>query len=107
MVLPQPASETVMKAMVAALMMVFPDIVVSPNSKSDPRSMTPALAENKAEKGAGAVRVWDDAQVLATCQDKIVMARQGTLLASSFHPELTADRRVQEYFLTMVRQAAG
>jgi 5'-phosphate synthase pdxT subunit len=50
-------------------------------------------------------RVWGEAQVLAQFQDKIVMARQGTLLASAFHPEMTADRRVQEYFLGMVREA--
>ena len=52
-------------------------------------------------------RVWDDAQVLARYEDKIIMARQDTLLASSFHPELTGDRRVQEYFLGMVRQSVG
>jgi 5'-phosphate synthase pdxT subunit len=52
-------------------------------------------------------RVFEPAQVLATHGGKIVMARQGTLLASAFHPELTADRRVQEYFLQMVKEAAG
>ena len=30
---------------------------------------------------------------------------QGTLLASAFHPEMTGDRRVQEYFLKMVEEA--
>ncbi|MBD3291381.1 MAG: pyridoxal 5'-phosphate synthase glutaminase subunit PdxT [Armatimonadia bacterium] len=40
--------------------------------------------------------------VLATFEDKIVLCRQGNLLASAFHPELTDDRRVQEYFLEMV-----
>jgi 5'-phosphate synthase pdxT subunit len=52
-------------------------------------------------------RVWEPAQVLATYAGKIVMVRQGTLLASAFHPELTADRRVQEYFVQMVKDAAG
>jgi len=52
-------------------------------------------------------RVWGETQVLATFSDKIVMARQGTLLASAFHPELTSDRRVQEYFLNMVKGTAG
>ncbi len=52
-------------------------------------------------------RVWGETQVLATFSDKIVMARQGTLLASAFHPELTSDRRVQEYFLNMVKGTSG
>ena len=33
----------------------------------------------------------------------IVAARQGTLLATSFHPELTQDGRFHEYFLTLGR----
>ncbi|MCD6362030.1 MAG: pyridoxal 5'-phosphate synthase glutaminase subunit PdxT [Armatimonadetes bacterium] len=41
-------------------------------------------------------------EVLATYEDKIVMCRQGNLLASAFHPELTDDRRVQQYFLDMI-----
>ena len=39
---------------------------------------------------------------LATCKDEIVLARQGSVLVSSFHPELTADRRVHRYFLDMI-----
>jgi len=40
--------------------------------------------------------------VLATFDDKIVLCRQGNLLASAFHPELTDDRRVQKYFIGMI-----
>ena len=36
---------------------------------------------------------------------RIVAVRQGNLLATSFHPELTADRRVHEYFVAMVHAA--
>ena len=43
-----------------------------------------------------------DAQVLARFDDKIVMVRQGNLLATAFHPELTDDRRIHEYFLSMI-----
>ena len=39
---------------------------------------------------------------LATCKDEIVLARQGSVLVASFHPELTADRRVHRYFLDMI-----
>ena len=35
----------------------------------------------------------------------IVAVRQGNLLATSFHPELTGDIRVHEMFVEMVRQA--
>jgi 5'-phosphate synthase pdxT subunit len=42
---------------------------------------------------------------LATCKDEIVLARQGSVLVSSFHPELTADCRVHQYFLDMIATA--
>ncbi len=35
---------------------------------------------------------------------RIVAVRQGHLLATSFHPELTGDTRVHEYFVEMVRE---
>jgi 5'-phosphate synthase pdxT subunit len=50
-------------------------------------------------------RVWGDTQVLAAVQDKIVAARQGQFLATAFHPELTGDRRMQEYFVRIVRES--
>jgi len=49
-------------------------------------------------------RVWGDTRVLAEFGGRIVAARQATLLATAFHPELTDDRRVQEYFLGMVKR---
>jgi 5'-phosphate synthase pdxT subunit len=51
------------------------------------------------------VREVDEAagvEALATFDDKIVMCRQGNLLVSAFHPEMTDDRRVQQYFLDMI-----
>ncbi len=36
---------------------------------------------------------------------RIVAVRQGSLLATSFHPELTADHRVHGYFADLVRAA--
>ena len=41
---------------------------------------------------------------LAYYQGQIVMAEQGSLLASSFHPEMTEDLRVHQYFLDKVRR---
>lgn len=39
---------------------------------------------------------------LATCQGEVVLARQASVLVASFHPELTEDRRVHQYFLAML-----
>jgi 5'-phosphate synthase pdxT subunit len=41
---------------------------------------------------------------LATCQEALVLARQDNVLVASFHPELTTDRRVHQYFVDMVAQ---
>ncbi|MFC5529780.1 pyridoxal 5'-phosphate synthase glutaminase subunit PdxT [Cohnella yongneupensis] len=48
-----------------------------------------------------------DVEVLSSYQGEIVTARQGNLLASSYHPELTDDYRLHSYFIDMARQAAG
>ena len=48
--------------------------------------------------------VWGDAQVLAEFQGKIVTVRQGSLLAVAFHPELTPDTRLHEYFLRICQR---
>jgi len=45
-----------------------------------------------------------DAEALATLDNGvIVLVRQGSLLAAAFHPELTEDARVHEYFVEMAR----
>ncbi len=47
--------------------------------------------------------VWgDNSTVLAEVDKKIVAVRQNNLLALSFHPELTDDLRIHEYFLEMI-----
>lgn len=43
-------------------------------------------------------------EVLALCDERIVLARQGNLLACAFHPELTDDTRVHEYFIGLARE---
>ena len=55
--------------------------------------------------------VGPNASVLATVSGgpaagKVVAVRQGHLLATSFHPELTGDARVHGYFLQMVKESA-
>lgn len=41
--------------------------------------------------------------VIGRDSDRIVAVRQGVLLATAFHPELTSDRRIHELFVSMVK----
>lgn len=50
-------------------------------------------------------KVGSGIEVLATYHDRIVAARQGLLLATSFHPELTDDTSLHSYFLQMVLES--
>ncbi len=55
-------------------------------------------------------RVGDDVEVLAVVPDgpaagKVVAVRQGVVMATSFHPEVTGDRRVHQQFVNLVRAA--
>jgi 5'-phosphate synthase pdxT subunit len=43
-------------------------------------------------------------EILATHAGHGVLARDGRILVAAFHPELTADTRVHEKFLQMVRE---
>lgn len=48
--------------------------------------------------------VYPPAEVLATLENgSVVAAREGHLLALAFHPELTEDTRMHEYFLDLIR----
>jgi pyridoxal 5'-phosphate synthase pdxT subunit len=47
-----------------------------------------------------------DVEVLARAGEHVVAVRQGPLMATSFHPELTGDDRVHRYFLDLVRTRA-
>ncbi|MFC3804390.1 pyridoxal 5'-phosphate synthase glutaminase subunit PdxT [Cohnella sp. GCM10012308] len=51
--------------------------------------------------------VGPDVEVLSIYKDEIVTARQGHLLAASYHPELTDDYRLHGLFIDMAREAAG
>ncbi|MEW9503285.1 pyridoxal 5'-phosphate synthase glutaminase subunit PdxT [Jeotgalibacillus marinus] len=44
-------------------------------------------------------------QILATHNDRIVLAQDGQFLGCSFHPELTGDHRIMKYFVKMVESA--
>ncbi|HEY1702078.1 MAG TPA: pyridoxal 5'-phosphate synthase glutaminase subunit PdxT [Trebonia sp.] len=44
-----------------------------------------------------------DVTVIGADGGRIIAVRQGSLLATSFHPELTPDRRVHELFVSIVK----
>lgn len=48
--------------------------------------------------------VGSNVKVMSRFSEKIVMARQGNLLVTAFHPELTEDIRIHKYFIGMVGQ---
>ncbi len=59
--------------------------------------------------------VTDEVEVLGRVEEdpafgkaagRIVAVRQGSLVATSFHPELTGDHRVHEFFVDLVRTAS-
>jgi 5'-phosphate synthase pdxT subunit len=50
-------------------------------------------------------RTGKDVEVLATRDGHPTLVRQGRLLAATFHPELTGDHRVHQYFLDMLKTA--
>ncbi len=47
--------------------------------------------------------VGNEVDILSTYNDEIVAARQGHLLVSSFHPELTDDYSLHTYFTEMIK----
>ena len=49
-------------------------------------------------------RLGDGVDALAEYQGHVVMARERNVLVSSFHPELTDDLRIHEYFLNIVEK---
>lgn len=84
------------------------------------RQIDSSIDHSQARLGAGAesgllemvyirapriTRVGSDVEVLAEREGSPVLVRQGNLLAATFHPELSADRRVHRYFVQMVRES--
>jgi pyridoxal 5'-phosphate synthase pdxT subunit len=47
-------------------------------------------------------RTGDGVQVLARAAGHVVAVRQGPMLATAFHPEMTGDRRIHQLFVDMV-----
>jgi len=49
--------------------------------------------------------VGEGVEVLARFNDRIVLARQGRLLAAAFHPELIGETRLHRYFVDIAASA--
>jgi len=45
----------------------------------------------------------ENVEILAKNGDEIVAVRQKNMLATSFHPELTTDTRMHEYFSSIIK----
>jgi 5'-phosphate synthase pdxT subunit len=52
-------------------------------------------------------KVGPGVEVLAELDGEPVLLREGRVLVAAFHPELTADTRVHERFLELVREESG
>ena len=49
-------------------------------------------------------KVNNGVKILSKLNNKPVLIQKGNILASTFHPELTNDKRVHEYFVGMARK---
>ncbi|MBM7664053.1 5'-phosphate synthase pdxT subunit [Solibacillus kalamii] len=50
------------------------------------------------------VTIGEQVEILATYEERIVLARDGQFLGCSFHPELTDDVRILQFFIGMVNE---
>lgn len=51
-------------------------------------------------------RIGDGVEILASYNGNPVFVRSGNVIATSFHPELSEDTRIHEFFLEMVKNAS-
>jgi pyridoxal 5'-phosphate synthase pdxT subunit len=69
--------------------------------RSEVTSLSPEPVEMVFIRAPIIERVGPDVEVLATSQNQPVLVRQDRILIATFHPELTSDTTVHEYFLRM------
>jgi len=76
---------------------------------SDVFSATSTLKKDPLEmvfiRGPIIDRIGPGVEILAKHEGKPAMVRKGSLLATTFHPELTSDTTVHEYFLKLVAES--
>ena len=71
----------------------------------EPELGKPSRMEGVFIRAPRITRVGADVEVLGRWNDDPVLVRQGKLLAATFHPELTADRRAHELLRRMGEQS--
>jgi len=47
----------------------------------------------------------NDVEILSTFNEKIVAVKQGNILATAFHPELTRDTSLHKHFVSMIQES--
>jgi 5'-phosphate synthase pdxT subunit len=71
----------------------------------------PAVAEHEIPlvfiRAPWVERIWGNAETIAEIGEKIVAVRQGNLIATSFHPELTDDLSFHQYFCKLAKAWVG
>jgi len=67
----------------------------------------PALMEGVFIRAPRITHLGPGVAVLGQLREEPVLVRQDQILGATFHPELTADRRVHEMFLKMAEEAYG
>ena len=50
------------------------------------------------------IRTGKNVKILGMHEDQVVLAREDNVLVSAFHPELTDDARIHQYFIDMIRK---
>jgi pyridoxal 5'-phosphate synthase pdxT subunit len=72
--------------------------------RSEMTSLSPVPVEMVFIRAPIIDRLGANVEVLASSQGQPVLVRQGSMLIATFHPELTSDNTVHEYFLRMVSE---
>ena len=72
--------------------------------RSEPTTLPGGPLEAVYIRAPRLTRIGEGVEVLASREGSPTLVRQGRLLAATFHPELSDDRRVHQLFLDMVRE---
>jgi 5'-phosphate synthase pdxT subunit len=51
------------------------------------------------------VKTGSGVETLGKFNEKIIAVKQGNIIATSFHPELTKDTKIHRHFIQMVKDA--
>jgi len=80
---------------------------VASDIRHEATALAPAPLEMVFIRAPIIARTGREVDILASSSGKPVLVRQDRILVATFHPELTADTTVHEYFLRMVTEPNG